>query len=266
MLYPVIEKELKKLLDEKIILPLIYSQWIANIVHVRKKNGEIRLCVDFRNLNKCSLKDNYTIPKMDLILQKVVGAKRTSFLDGYSGFDQIYVAEEDSEKTTFTIAWGTFMYAKMPFGLMNADATFQRAMDIAFVGEREKFIVIYLDDVTVFSFLAEEQLHHLKQTFRKCRKYDISLNPNKSLFTMDKGKLLGHIVYANGVNIDPERVEAIQRIEIPRHKKRVQSFQGKINFLRRFTPNFAEIIKPISNMLKKEVEIKWNSETRLSFQ
>ena len=126
------------------------------------------MCVDFRNLNKCSLKDNYQVPKMDHILQRVVGAKRMSFLDGYSGFNQIVVAEEDREKTAFTTPWGTFMYAKMPFGLMNIGATFQRAMDVAFVGERDRFIVIYLDDITVFSKSKEDHVHHLKQTFTKC--------------------------------------------------------------------------------------------------
>ena len=180
------------------------------------------MCVDFRNLNKCSLKDSYLVPKMDLILQRVSSAKRMSFLDGYSGFNQIVVAEEDREKTAFTTPWGTFMYAKMPFGLMNARATFQRAMDVAFVGERDRFIVIYLDDITVFFKSEEEHVQHLKQTFTKCRKFGISLNPKKSLFAMDEGKLLGHIVSARGVSIDPERVEAIQKLEIPRHKKGTQ--------------------------------------------
>jgi hypothetical protein len=98
MLFPIIEKELKRLLDAKIIVPLRYSEWVENLVPVRKKNGEIRLCVDFRNLNRCSLKDNYPLPKMDHILQKVVGAQRISMLDGYSGYNQIAVFEEDKKK------------------------------------------------------------------------------------------------------------------------------------------------------------------------
>jgi hypothetical protein len=103
---------------------------------VRKKSGEIRLCVDFRNLNRSSRKDNYPLPNMEHILQKVTGASRISMIDGFSGYNQISVMPEDREKTTFTTPWGTFMYAKMPFGLMNAGATFQRAMDIAFIGEK----------------------------------------------------------------------------------------------------------------------------------
>jgi len=266
MLYPIIEKELKWMLDAKIIVPLRYSKWIANLVPVRKKNGEIRLCVDFINLNRCSLKDNYPVPKMDNILQRVVSSKRMSFLDGYSGVNQIVVAEEDREKTVFTTPWGTFMYAKMLFGLMNAGATFQHAMDVVVVGERDKFIVIYLDDITVFSQSEEEHLHHLKQTFRKCRKFCISLNPKKSLFAMDEGKLLGHIVSSHVLSIDPERVEAIQKIKIPRHKKATQGLLGKNKFLRRFIPNLAEILEPISDMLKKYAKIKWDSKARLDFQ
>lgn len=170
LLLPIIEKELKRLLESKIIVPLRYSKWVSNLVPIRKKNREIRLCVDFRNLNRCSLKDNYTLPKMDHILQRVVGAKRISMLDGYSGYNQISVVEEDKKKMTFTNTWGTFMYEKIPFGLMNAVATFQRAMNIAFIGEEDNFLVIYLD---------EEYLQHLKKTFEKCRRYGISLNPKK---------------------------------------------------------------------------------------
>ena len=124
LLLPLIEKEIKKLLIAKIIVPLRYSKWIANLVVVRKKNGEIRLCVDFINLNKCSKKDNYPLPKMEHLLQRVSGARVMSSLDGFSGYNQIVVHPEDLEKTTFTTPCGTFMYSKMPFRLMNVGATF----------------------------------------------------------------------------------------------------------------------------------------------
>jgi hypothetical protein len=124
MLLPVMEKEVKKLLEAQIIVPLRYSEWVANLVPVRKKSGEIILCVDFRNLNRSSRKDNYPLPNMEHILQKVTGASRISMIDGFFGYNQISVMPEDREKTTFTTPWGTFMYAKMPFELMNAGATF----------------------------------------------------------------------------------------------------------------------------------------------
>jgi hypothetical protein len=203
---------------------------------------------------------------MEHILQKVSGASVMSFIDGFSGYNQIEVHPEDREKTSFTTPWGTFMYEKMPFGLMNARATFQRAMDITFVGEKDRFVLIYLDDITVFSYSHEDHLQHLKNTFLKCRKYGISLNPKKSHFALREGKLLGHIVFADGVKIDPARVEAIQKLSLPRSKKDIQSFLGTINFIRRFIANFADLTKYITCMLRKDSEIKWTEEARHSFE
>jgi hypothetical protein len=265
MLFPVMEKELKKLLEAQIIVPLRYSEWVANLVPVRKKSGEIRLCVDFRNLNKISKKDNYPLPNMEHILKRVTGASRISMIDGFFGYNQISVMPEDREKMAFTTPWSTFMYAKMPFGLMNAGATFQRAMDIAFIGEKDKFVVIYLDDITVFSRSDKEHCCHLRKVFLKCRRFGLSLNPKKYLFTMKEGKLLGHIVSAEGVRIDPSRVEEIRTLSLPISKKEVQAFLGKINFLRRFVLNFVELVKHITAMLKKGNEVKWTSEPRESF-
>ena len=131
---------------------------------------------------------------------------------------------------TFTTPWGTFMYDKMPFGLMNDGTTFRRDMDIYFVGEKENFVVIYLADTTILSKSDDEHLKHLKQTFLMCRKFGLSLNPKKSHFAMIEGKVLGHIVYAEGIQIDPERVKAILKISISRNKKEIQTFVGKIIF------------------------------------
>jgi len=124
-------------------------------------------------------------------------------------------------------------------------------MDIAFVGDKDKFVLIYLDDITVFSTSHKDHLQHLKKVFLKCRYFGISLNPKKSQFALEEGKLLGHIVSAEGVKIDPARVHAIQTLSIPRSKRGIQSFLGKINFVRRFIPNFAELVKNINSMLKK---------------
>jgi len=208
------------------------------------------MCVDWKNPNKMSLRDNYPFPKMDHILQKVVASQKMSMLDGFSGYNQIMVHPDDQEKMTFTTPWGTFMYTKMSFELMNAGETFQRAMDTAFSDEKEKFIVIYLDHITVYSTSDEEHIKHLRRAFEKCRKFGISLNPKKSNFAMEEGKLLGHIISKEGIKVYPNRVEGILKISIPRSKKEVQSFLGKVNFLRRFIPNLVEIIKHITNMLK----------------
>lgn len=129
---------------------------------------------------------------MDHILQRVVGSTRISLLDGFSSYNQILIHPDDQAKTTFTTAWGTFMYVKMPFGLKNARATFQRAMDI-----------------TVFFKSDQQHLDHLRHVFIKCRKYGTSLNPKKYLFGLEEGKLLGHIISKDGIQIDPTRIEAI---------------------------------------------------------
>jgi hypothetical protein len=130
-------------------------------------------------------------------------------------------------------------------------------MDIEFIGEKDKFDVIYLDDISVYSQTDKEHSDHLRGVFLKCKKIGLSLNPKKSLFSMKEGKLLGHIVSAEGVRIDSSRVEAIQTLSLPISKKEVQCFLGKINFLRRFVSNFVELVKYITIMLRKHSEIKW---------
>ena len=131
---------------------------------------------------------------MEHILQKVVGSKRISLLDGFSGYNQVLVLPEDQLKTAFTTPWGTFMYVKMPFGLMNVGAAFQRAMDIAFSEEIGHFIVIYLDDIKNYSKSDEEYLKHLRKVLEKCRRFGLSLNPKNTVFGLQEGKLLGHII------------------------------------------------------------------------
>ena len=137
-------------------------------------------------------------------------------------------------------------------------------MDIEFTGDIGHFIVIYLDDITVFSKTDEEHLTHLRKVFEKCRKFGLSLNPKKKLFGLE-GKLLGHIISKDGIRIDPSRTEGLLKINHPKNLKGLQSFIGKINFLRRFIPNLAELLRNITNMLKKGSEIKWTIEAKQSF-
>ncbi|KAH9299884.1 hypothetical protein KI387_044107 [Taxus chinensis] len=237
-----------------------------NTKPVRKKSGEIRLCVDFRDLNRVSLNEHYPLPSMEKILQVVAGSERFSLLDGCSGYNQIMVKEEDQFKTAFTTKWGTFAYRKMPFGLSNTGATFQRAMDMAFKGLINNVVLIYLDDITVFSKNAADHLSHLRQVFMRCRRFGVSLNPRKCIFLTHEGKLLGHIVSKEGLAIDPERVEAIRALPLPSHKKALQSFLGRINFVQKFVLDFAALVKPITKMLKKSMAFKWTAEGKESFE
>ena len=153
----------------------------------------------------------------------------------------------------------------MPFGLTNARATFKRAMDGAFKGLIGKIIEIYQDDFTVFSKNGIFHIGHLRQIFDRCREYGISLNLAKSIFGVTEGKLLSHIISKDGIKIDLERVEAIQKIHLPHNIKTLQSFLGKINFLRRFIPNYAELAKGYTCLLKKGVPFVWNQVAQASF-
>ena len=189
-----------------------------------------------------------------------------SMLDGFLGYNQIRLKEEDMHKTTFTTPWGTFEYLRMPFGLSNVGATFQRAMDYAFRGLIGKLIEIYQDDLTVFSKDGKTHICHLRQVLDRCREFGISLNPAKSVFGVTEGKLLSHIITKEGVKIDPERVEAIGKVPLPTTKKLLQSFLGKTNFVHRFIPNYAEIMKPIYKLLKKDVKFEWNDESKRAFE
>lgn len=196
----------------------------------------------------------------------VVDSERFSLLDGFSGYNQVLVKEEDQFKTAFTTKWGTMAYRRMPFGLSNAGTTFQRAMDMAFQSLINRIMLIYLDDITVYSKNADGHLSHLKQVFKNCREFGISLNPKKSIFAVHEGKLLGHIVSKKGITIDLERVKAILELSLPNHKKGLQSFLGQINFIRRFIPNVANLLQPLTAMLKKSAVFRWTGEAKHSFE
>lgn len=202
---------------------------------------------------------------MDHLLQTVARAEMMSMLDGFSGYNQFEVENKDQHKTTFTTPWGTFTYHKMPFGLINVGATFQWGMDISFSNMKIIIIVVYLDDLTVFSKKRKHHIGDLKKVLQWCREHDISLNLKKSIFCVNEGKLLGHIVSQEGIKIDPECVEAIQRLSLPSNKIGVKSFTGQINFLQRFVPNFLEITKCIVDMMKGNAMFKWNDPGKWAF-
>jgi ribonuclease HI len=260
-----IRKELEKLLKANIIFPVKYSDWVSNLVPVRKTTGQIRLCVDFRALNRASVKDHFPLPNMEMILQQVAGSQMMSLLDGFSGYNQIKVKRTDRYKTTFTTRWGTFSYEHMPFGLSNAGATFQRDMQIDFDDLIGKIIQVYLDDLTVYSKNRLDHFGHLRKVLMRCRKFGISLNPSKSIFGVTKGKLLGHIVSDSGISIDPERITAILNLPAPTSKKEVQAFMGIINFVRRFVPDFVVMVKPIHNLLKQDHSFSWTDDVENAF-
>lgn len=186
-------------------------------------------------------------------------------MDGFSGYNQVLINEAEQFKTTFTSPWGTYVYVRMPFGLINIGATFQRVMDVAFAEYIDKFMFVYQDDLIAYS-KKEDHCRHLEKILLKSLEYGVSLNPRKCTFGVTKGKFLGHIISKVGVKIDPERVAEIDKFPKPKHVKGIQLFFGQVNFLRRFITKFVEISRPISKMLKKGAVIRWEGEPSVSFQ
>ena len=204
------------MVQARIIEPIRYSSWVSNPVIVRKKTGEIKICVDFKYLNQASLKDNYPLPSMEYFLQRVTRAEMMSMFDGFSRYNRVLVKEDGQLKIVFTTPWGTQKYLRMPFGLTNAGATFQCAMDYVFRDLIGKLIDIYEGDLIIISKKMDQHIQHLRTIFQRCREYGISLNPKKYFLCVDKGKLLGHIISKDKITIDPSQVEAIKNIPLPK--------------------------------------------------
>ena len=159
-----------------------YPPWIVNIVPVTKKDGKVRMCVDYRDLNRASPKDDFPLPHIDVLVDNTAQAKVFSFMDGIFGYNQIKMAPEDMEKTTFITPWGTFCYKVIPFGLKNAGATYQREMVALFHDMMHKEIEVYVDDMIAKSQTEQEHLVHLLKLFERLRKFILRLNPNKCTF------------------------------------------------------------------------------------
>jgi hypothetical protein len=264
-LEPQVKEELNKFLASKIIFPVRHTQWIYYLVPVRKNNGDIGLCIYFKNLNRASEKHNYPVPPMEQILKCVSDSEMLSLLDGFYGYNQVSVSHDDQFKTSFRTKWGTYAYRKMLFCLINVGETFQRAMGITFRGLIQDCVVVYLDEVTIFSMNKKYHISHLRRVFNSYRRYGISLNPQKIVFVVDEGRILGFKVSKHGMKIVPERTKTISKILPPHNKNAMQSFLGRINFVRIFFPRFFETTKPLKDMIKKNVELKWGPMENESF-
>ena len=192
-----------------------YPQWVANVVPVPKKDGRVRMCVDYRDLNRASPKDDFPLPHIDVLVDNTARSHRYSFMDGYSGYNQIPMHPEDKVKMTFITPWGTFCYKVMPFGLKNAGATYQRAMVVLFHDMMHKEVEVYVDDMVAKSAEGESHVNVLRKLFERLRNYKLRLNPNKCVFGASSGKLLGFIVSKKGIEVDPDKIKAIHDMTPP---------------------------------------------------
>ncbi|KAL5537987.1 hypothetical protein UlMin_045695 [Ulmus minor] len=211
-----------------------------------------RVCIDYRKLNAVTRKDHFPLPFIDQMLERLAGHAYYCFLDGYSGYNQIPIAPEDQEKTTFTCPFGTFAYRRMPFGLCNAPGTFQRCMMSIFSDMVERFLEIFMDDFSVFGSSFDECLHHLKLVLVRCKEKNLVLNWEKCHFLVKKGIVLGHIVSQKGIEVDKSKVDLISSLPPARTVKEIRSFLGHAGFYRRFIKDFSKVSRPLCSLLAKD--------------
>ena len=223
------------------------------------------MCVDYRDLNKASPKDNFPLPHIDVLVDSTAQSKVFSFMDGFSGYNQIRMSPEDREKTSFITPWGTFCYKVMPFGVINAGATYQRGMTTLFHDMIHKEIEVYVDDMIVKSSDEEQHVVYLKKMFERLRKYKLRLNPNKCTFGVRSGKLLGFIVSQRGIEVDPDKVRAIREMPAPQTEKQVRGFLGRLNYISRFISHMTTTCGPIFKLLRKNQPVVWNDECQEAF-
>jgi hypothetical protein len=210
-------------------------------------------------------KDNFPLPFMDQILERVAGHEFYCFLDGYSGYNQIEIALEDQEKTTFTCPFGTFTYQRMPFRLCNAPTTFQRCMLRIFSDMVERFLEIFMDDFSIFGDSFDDCLTNLEKVLNRCEEKNLVLNWKKCYFMVTNGIVLGHIVSSKGIEVDKSKIELIANLPTPKSIKDVRSFLGHAGFYRRCLKDFSVISKPLCNRLTKENVFEWTEQCEKAF-
>ena len=283
-LQEVVRIEVLKLLQAGIIYPISDSTWVSPTQVVPKKSGvktvknekgeelstrlttSWRVCIDYRRLNEVTRKDHFPLPFIDQLLERVFGHPFYCFLDGYSGYFQIEIALEDQEKTTFTCPFGTYAYRRMPFGLCNAPATFQRCMLSMFSDMVERIMEVYMDDITVYGGNFEECLTNLEAILQRCIEKNLVLNWEKCHFMVNQGIVLGHIISSRGIEVDKAKIELISKLPPPTNVKTIRQFLGHAGFYRRLIKDFSKIAKPLYKLLEKDAKFVWERECQESFE
>ena len=254
-----IREETDEMLRHGIIEPAA-SPWASNVVLVKKKDGTLRFCVDYRRLNAVTYKDSYPLPLIDNCLNALSGSSWYSTLDLRSGYYNIPIAEEDRDKSAFITQGGCFRFTVMPFGLTCAPSVFQRLMDIVLCGLSYMTCLVYLDDVIVFGRSFDEQLERLEQVFDRLAHANLKLKPSKCSLCQRSVDFLGHVVSADGIAMQDAKISAI--IDWPPCKNvgEVRAFMGLTGYYRRFVQNFSVIASPLYSLMKKNVEFEWMTE------
>jgi hypothetical protein len=260
-----LKRQLADLLAKGFIQPSA-SPWGAPVLFVKKKDGSLRLCIDYRQLNQVTVKNKYPLPRIDDLFDQLHGAAVFSKIDLRSGYYQLRVRSDDVPKTAFRTRYGHFEFLVMPFGLTNAPAAFMDLMNRVFQPYLDQFVIVFIDDILVYSRSREEHAEHLRIVLQTLRDRQLFAKFDKCDFWMTKVHFLGHVISKEGIAVDPSKIDAVLRWERPRNATETRSFLGLAGYYRRFIEGFAKIASPLTKLTRKAVRFVWSSSCEDSFQ
>ncbi|XP_074336467.1 uncharacterized protein LOC141673611 [Apium graveolens] len=262
-----LKEEVDRLLEVGLIKESFYPEWLANPVLVKKPNGKWRTCVDFTDLNKACPKDSFPLPRIDQLVDATAGHALLSFMDAYSGYNQIPMYGPDQEHTSFITDRGLYCYIGMPFGLINAGATYQRLVNMMFKDQIGRTMEVYVDDMLVKSKVTTDHIKHLMEMFNILRRFRMKLNPQKCVFGVESGKFLGFIVNHRGIEANPAKIKALLDMKSPTNVKQVQSLTGRIAALNRFVSKSSDRCKEFFKAIRLAgKDFVWTSECEEAFK
>jgi hypothetical protein len=224
------------------------------------------MCVDYRPLNEVTIKNKYPLPRIDILFDQLTGARVFSKIDHRSGYHQIRIRPEDIPKTAFTTWYGLFEYLVMSFGLTNAPAHLTYLMNSVFMPELDKFLVVFIDDILIYSKNEEEHAKHMRIVLTRLREHQLYAKFSKCAFWLEEIQFLGHVLSAKGIAVDPSKVKDILEWKPPITVHQVRSFLGLAGYYRRFIPDFSKIVKPIIGLLKNDTKFDWSSKCNEAFE
>jgi hypothetical protein len=260
------QNEVKRLLSADVIREVTYPEWLANTVMVKKANEKWRMCIDFTDLNKACLKDEFPLPRIDSLVDAAATLELMSLLDCYSGYHQIWMKKEDEPKTSFITPSGTYWYIWMPEGLKNVGGSFNKMTTKVLHSQIGRNVLTYVDDIIVKSTKQENHVADLQETFANFRKVGLKLNPEKCVFGVKKGKFLGCLVSTKGIEANPSKIEAILQMEPPNSKKGAQQLAGRLASLNRFISRSVERNLPFFEILKSAEVFQWGLAQQKAFE
>jgi hypothetical protein len=260
-----LKEQLQELLDRGFIRPSV-SPWGAPVLFVKKKDGSMRMCIDYRELNRVTIKNKYPLPRIDDLFDQLKGASIFSKIDLISGYHQLKVREEDIPKTAIRTRYGHFEFLVMPFGLTNAPSMFMDLMNQVFHEYLDSFVVVFIDDILVYSANRAEHEEHLKIVLEKLREKKLFAKFKKCEFWLEEVAFLGHVVSKDGLAVDPAKVQAVVEWERPTSVREIRSFLGLAGYYRRFIEGFSSLSGPLTVLTKKNAPFVWSDKCETNFQ